>query len=232
MLVIIFLLVISWLIIWLFEKGNIRVLGFYPSKKRITGFVLFFMVTALCCSSGFFMRMIFAGQHWAINTKLTATLLLTSTWWVTKSVLTEELIFRGVLLYILIKKLGHTRAIFISAAVCGIYHWFFLGVIGDPVQMLIIFFVTGIPALVYAYAYSKTFSLFYPIAIHLGWNAINGVIFSDGVLSNQVFTPILPVPELQVGSVVYYGIVFIPMVSAILINYFILRRLKQVMFVT
>ena len=220
-------LLISWLIIWLFEKGDLSFLGFYPTKKRLIGFALFITVTALCCSSDFFMRMLFAKQEWALNPKLTANLVLTGIWWNIKSVLFEELIFRGVLFYILIKKLGHTKAIIISAIAFGIYHWFSHEVIGNPIQMLITFIITGTMGLVYAYSYSKTFSLYYPIAIHLGWNLTSSVIFSKSILGNQLFTQVQPVPEVQVGYFIYFCIAFIPLLSAILINYFMVRRLKQ-----
>ena len=220
-------LLISWLIIWLFEKGNLNVLGFYPTKKRLLGFALFFMVTALCCSSDFFMRMLFAKQQWQLNPKLTANLILTGVWWNIKSVLFEELIFRGVLLYILIKKLGQAKGIIISAIAFGIYHWFSHGVIGNPVQMAITFFITGIMGLVYAYGYAKTFSLYVPSAIHLGWNLTTSVIFSNSIIGDQLFTQVKPVPEVQVGYFIYFCILLIPMLSALLINFFMLKRQKQ-----
>jgi len=154
MLGIIVQLLISWLIIWLFEKGNLNLFEFYPTKKRLTGFTIFFIVTALCCSSDFFMRMLFAKQQWELNPKLTTNLIVTGIWWNVKSVLFEELIFRSVLFYMLIKKLGHTKAILISAITFGMYHWFSHEVIGDIVQMLITFIITGTIGLVYAYSYS------------------------------------------------------------------------------
>jgi uncharacterized protein len=227
MLGIIVQLLISWLIIWLFEKGNLGFLGFYPTRKRLFGFALFFIVTALCCSSDFFMRMLFAQQQWELNPKLTASTILTGTWWNIKSVLFEELIFRGVLFYILIKKLGHTKAIIISATAFGIYHWFSQGSFGNPVQMLITFVITGTMGLVYAYGYSKTFSLYIPIAIHLGWNLTSSVVFSQGNIGNQLFTPVQPVPEVQVGYFIFFCIKFVPLLSAIFINYFMLKRIQQ-----
>ena len=220
-------LLISWLILWLYEKGNLSVFGFYPTKKRLVGFAVFFIITAICCSSDFFMRMLFAKQRWELNPKLNANLVLTGIWWNVKSVLFEELIFRGVLFYILIKKSGHTKAIIISAIVFGIYHWFSHVVIGNPTQMLITFIITGTMGLVYAYAYSKTFSLYYPIAIHLGWNVTSSVIFSNSILGNQLFTQVQPVPEVQVGYFIYFCIAFIPLLSAMLINYFMLKRMPQ-----
>ena len=220
-------LLISWLIIWLFEKGNLNVLGFYPTKKRVLGFALFFIVTALCCSSDFFMRMLFARQQWQFNPGLTANLILTGIWWNIKSVLFEELIFRGVLLYILIKKLGQVKGIIISAIAFGIYHWFTHGVFGNATQMAITFFITGTMGLVYAYGYAKTFSLYVPVAIHLGWNLTTSVIFSNSIIGDQLLTQVKPVPEVQVGYFIYFCIVFLPMLSTLLINFFMLKRQKQ-----
>jgi hypothetical protein len=227
MLGIIIQLLISWLVIWLFEKGNLGFLGLYPTKKRLIGFALFFMVTAICCASDFFMRILFAQEQWELNPKLTANTILTGTWWNIKSVLFEELIFRGVLFYILIKKLGHTKAILISATAFGIYHWFSQGSLGNPVQMAVTFVVTGTMGLVYAYGYSKTFSLYIPVAMHLGWNLTSSVVFSQGNIGNQLFTPVLPVPVVQVGYFIFFCITFLPLLSAIGINFFMLKRMHQ-----
>lgn len=220
-------LIISWIIIWFFEKNNLQVLGFYPSKKRLAGFGLFFTITALLCASEYLMRLLFADQHWVLNPAWSARLIFEGIWWNIKSVLFEELIFRGVLFYILIKKLGANKAIIISSIAFGIYHWFSYGIIGNPVQMLISFLATGSMGLIFAYAYSKTFSMLYPIAIHLGWNITGSVIFSNGNIGAQLLTPVPPAPQLQVSYFMYSCIVFVPMISAILINFFILKRIKQ-----
>jgi membrane protease YdiL (CAAX protease family) len=172
--------------------------------------------------------MLFAKQQWELNPKLTANTILSGVWWNIKSVLFEELIFRGVLFYILIKKLGNTKAIIISAVAFGIYHWFSQGSFGNPVQMVITFVITGTMGLVYAYGYSKNFSLYIPIAIHLGWNLTSSVVFSQGNIGNQLFTPVQPVSEVQVGYFIFFCITFIPLLSAILINFFMLKRMKQV----
>ncbi|MCX6210075.1 MAG: CPBP family intramembrane metalloprotease, partial [Bacteroidetes bacterium] len=159
---------LSWLIVWLFEKGNLSFLGFYPTKRRLFDFILFFLITAICCSTGFFSRMYFAKEQWQINPSLTISLILEAIWWNIKSVLFEELIFRGVIFYILIRKIGALKAIIISSIAFGIYHWFSYEVIGNPTQMAITFATTGVMGLMYAYGYAKTFSLYIPCAIHLG----------------------------------------------------------------
>ena len=74
-------LVLSWIIVWFFEKGNLSFLGFFPSRKRLRDFALFFLITALCCSSGFFLRMYFGKEQWEINPALNAGLVFEGTWW-------------------------------------------------------------------------------------------------------------------------------------------------------
>src|SRR5690606_4636588 len=135
-------LAISWLLAWLFVKKGLEVLGFYPTRKRLVQFVLFFIITALCCASGFIMKMVLAQLAWIINPALSFKLVLEGVWWNIKSVLFEELIFRGVILYILIRKIGAIKAIIISAIAFGIYHWFSMNAFGNITQMTFLFFIT------------------------------------------------------------------------------------------
>jgi len=228
MLGIIVQLALSWLIIWLFEKNDLRVLGLFPSKRRLLDFVLFFFITAACCASGFFLKMYFFNQQWIINPKISFALIAEGVWWNIKSVAFEELIFRGVLLYILIKKLGPTKAIIISAIAFGIYHWFSFGIIGNAVEMIYVFIITGIMGLVYAYGYAKSFSLYIPAAIHLGWNMTQGVVFSDSILGDQLFVPADKTISTNTDSYfIFFTILLVPVISAWVINYILLKRRKQ-----
>ena len=77
-------------------------------------------------------------------------------WWNIKSVLYEELIFRGVLFYILIKKLGALKALIISSVAFGIYHWFTYEILGNVPAMIYVFFFTGVVGMLYGYGYIKT----------------------------------------------------------------------------
>lgn len=228
MLGIIVQLALSWLIIWLVERKGLGVLGFYPTKKRLTDFTVFFLVTAACCASDFIMRMLLAEQRWVLNQNLSFRLLLEGVWWNVKSVLFEELIFRGVLLYILIKRMGMWWGIIISSVAFGVYHWFSHETFGDPVPMLITFLTTGLMGIVYAYGYAKTFSLYIPIAIHLGWNLTRSVIFSETVIGDQLLVQVKPVPQVQVSYFVYSIVVFLPMLSALVINFLLLKKKKHV----
>jgi len=220
-------LILSWLIIHFVEKKDLGVLGFMPTRKRLSGFTLFFLLTALCCAGGFFLRMYFAQERWMINPRLSAMDLLNGTWWNIKSVLFEELIFRGVLLYILIKRTGMITGIILSSIAFGIYHWFSHGVIGNPVQMAITFVTTGLMGAVYAYGYARSGSILIPSAIHLGWNLTMSVVFSSGNIGEQLFVQVKPAPQVTVSYLVYFIIIILPMLSAMVLNFLFLRRIQK-----
>lgn len=220
-------LAISWLIIWLYEKGNLSFMGLMPTKKRLLNFLLFFFVTIACATSGFLLRMLMAKQSWVLNPDLSFNLILNGIWFVIKSVLFEELIFRGVLLYILIRKLGAVKAIIISAIAFGIYHWFSHELWGNPAQMAIEFFITGAMGLVLAYGYAKTFSLYIPIAIHLGWNLVQMVIFSGDTIGQQIFIRQEQETEVVLSYFSFFIIILFPLLSCLLINAWLIRKQKQ-----
>jgi len=221
-------LALSWLILWLFQKKNLRVLGFYPAQKRLAYFALLFVITALFCASGFFMKMLFAKQQWTLNPALTVQLVWEGIWWNLKSVLFEELIFRGAIFYVLLKRIGQGKAILVSAIGFGIYHWFSFGILGNPAQMVIVFFVTGSMGLLLAYGYAKSLSLLIPIAIHFGWNYTQQAIFSSGPIGKQLFIPAIPHAAMNVSYFVFFSILLLPMISMLLINYWIIRNMEQV----
>lgn len=220
-------LAVSWLIIWLVERKNLSVLGFHITRQHLVDFILFFFVTASICALAFLLKMYFGNLQWQVNPHLSAQLILSGIWWNIKSVLFEELIFRGVLFYILLKKLGNVKAIIISAAAFGIYHWFSFGVFGNPVQMAITFLITGAMGLVLAYGYAKTYSLYIPIGIHLGWNLTQIFIFSQGPIGNGIFIPANSEQFRTNSYFIFFLVSFLPLLLALFTNYMMIRKRKQ-----
>jgi len=220
-------LAVSWLIVWLYEKGDLSCLGFMPTKKRVKDFALFFLVTAAFAVSGFLLQMIIAKQHWILNPNLNAGVILNGIWFTIKSVLFEELIFRGVLLYILIRKIGAAWAIIISAVAFGIYHWFSHELWGNPMQMAVEFLTSGAMGLVLAYAYSKTFSLYIPVAIHLGWNLVQMVVFSGNTIGGQLFVAIQPQLVVTISYFSYFAMLLFPLVGCLLTNAWLVKRFAR-----
>lgn len=220
-------LAISWLVLWWFDRSNLSPLGLMPNRRRVLDFFLFFLVSATFCASGFGLKMLIAKQQWTLNPAATGLGLLDGARWTLVSVLFEELIFRGALFYVLIKRLGAARATWISAAAFGMYHWFSQGSWGNPGAMIVTFVITGAMGLVLAYGYVKTNSLYVPIAIHLGWNLVQQNVFSVGPIGNHLFIDILPRPEVTVSYAAFWFMQLFSLVGVLVGNYVLLRMKNQ-----
>jgi membrane protease YdiL (CAAX protease family) len=177
---------ISWLLLYLIEKKNILALRLLPKTKRLKQFSTGFLITAMLCVLVQYLESYLKSSTWILNENLTSGIALKSFWWDFKSVLTEELIFRGALLYILIEKIGSRKSILISAIAFGIYHWFSYGVLGNLMAMILVFIGTGLMGYAWAWAFSKTKSMMLPFGLHLGWNFIYNTVFSKGPLGKLV----------------------------------------------
>lgn len=227
MLGILVLLAISWLLIWLFEKGNLSVLGFIPPAGIVKLALLLFLLTAICCASGYLLKIYFHIDLFQLNENISPGLFFKGIWNNLKSVLTEELLCRGVGLYILVKKLGSLRGILISSVIFGMLHWFDSGVWGNIPQMIMLFGFTFFMGLILAYSYVKTGSILVPIAIHLGWNLTQNFIFSDGPFEAPLLVRVHAPAEVTVSYFMYFIIVFFPELSAIILNYLVLRKFPK-----
>lgn len=228
MLQIIALFAISWLIVWLFHKHNLSVLGLMPTKDRLKLCFYVFIITAICCSTAFILKMVFAKEQYTINANLTASLIFSELWNNIRGVLTEELLCRGVVLYILIKKLGSKWAIIISSLFFALLHWLNNGVFGNALQMSIVFLFTFCMGLLLAFSYAKTFSILIPFAIHLGWNLTQNFIFPDKPEGNHVFILAAQPPVVTVSYFAYFVMLLFPKISAIAFDYLIIRSQKQI----
>ncbi|MGN7867177.1 lysostaphin resistance A-like protein [Chryseobacterium sp. 22458] len=180
-------LIISWLLLRFIAKKDLSVLGLKPDSTRLIHWSAGLILAAAVCSLYHIMTTAFISNSWILNKQFTLSAALTGLWWVLKSVLFEELLFRGALLYLAIEKWGNTKACIFSAACFGIYHWFSYNAFGNPFQMGIIFVMTAIFGWMLAESFAKTKSLYLPIGLHLGWNLFNIVIFSNGPLGKQLF---------------------------------------------
>jgi membrane protease YdiL (CAAX protease family) len=179
-------LIVSWGLLWLFERSHLGPLGLEPTLVRVEQFLFGLVVSALVASLGLFAVTIITASTVSINPDFTLYTFLKSSWWMLKSVLTEELLFRGALLYIAIRFLGTHRGCMLSAVAFGIYHWFSYNIFGNPVQMIYIFLLTGLAGVMFAYAFAYSRGMYLPIGLHLGWNLVTVVVFSQGPLGDQL----------------------------------------------
>ena len=88
--------------------------------------------------------------------------------------------------------------------------------------------VTGAMGLVLAYGYAKTWSLYIPIAIHLGWNVVQQSVFSNGPIGKQLFVEVMPRPVITISAFSLYFMQLFALVSVLVVNYLLLRWKKQV----
>ncbi len=228
MLQIIGLLAISWGFIWLFEKKDLSVLGLTPTRNRLKYFLLLFSVSALISALGFFLRMYFAKEEYIIAQSLSAKSMLVEIYYQFRTVLTEELLCRGALLYILIKKAGQTKAIIISSIIFAVLHWINAGIWGNLIQMFVVFIFTLTMGLLLAYAYAKTFSILIPFAIHFGWNLTQNYIFPDTAMGNHIFTLVTPPPTVTISYFAFFTMLFLPKIAVVLVDYWIVKKHKQI----
>ncbi|WP_424964005.1 lysostaphin resistance A-like protein [Ekhidna sp.] len=177
---------LSWVILRFFTKQNLNVLGLVPARKSLAEFGLGLLMAATMSLLYYQLTAIASGSYWMLNESYSFKIFIQSLWYVTKSVLFEEFLFRGALLYILILRLGGLKACWISAIAFGVYHWFSYGIIGNLQPMIFVFLLTGTWGLMFAYAYAKTGSMLLPIALHLGWNVVNLIVFSQGNIGDQL----------------------------------------------
>lgn len=213
----------SWLLLFLIEKENILVLGFLPISKRLKQFLTGFIIAGILCTFVQYLEAYLKSSSWVLNEKITRKIILESFWWDIKSVLTEELIFRGALLYILIQKIGTKKSILISAIAFGAYHWFSYGVLGNIMAMILVFTGTGLMGYAWAWAFSKTKSIMLPFGLHLGWNFIYNTIFSKGPLGELVLIAQGGKELTDGASLLNFvsGLVIVPALILVYVRYFV-----------
>ena len=218
---------LSWMLLRLIEQKDLSVLGYCPVPKRIIQFIIGVIFAGTLCAVIQIVDSWLTHLSWRINTELSYRLIVESIWWNLKSILFEEFIFRGALLYIAIQRLGARNGIILSALSFGIYHWFSYGVIGNPVAMAIVFATTMLFGLVWAYSFSATESMALPVGLHLGWNYTFNSVFSKGPLGNQLFIPIKNENYSQLSGMAGLLSFLLPMVIVAMLSYGLARWLSE-----
>ncbi|MBL7900695.1 MAG: CPBP family intramembrane metalloprotease [Bacteroidia bacterium] len=222
------LILISWLIIWWFTKAKVSVLGLSPTSERLKYFTILFTSSVLLSATTFILRIYLLEERYTITRGLTLNSVLVETWYQFRTVMTEELICRGAFLYVLIKKIGQTKAILITSVLFAVLHWLNAGVWGNEVQMAIVFAFTFAMGLLLAFAYAKTFSLLIPFAIHFGWNLTQNYIFPDTATGHHIFILATPPPEVTISYLAFFTLLLFPKIAVLVVNYFILKNHRQV----
>lgn len=181
------IIVISWLLLYFIEKKNLDVLGIVPNANRISQFLIGFFVITTIVLINIYIETIVLKIEWEQKTINYYTIFNAFVYHI-KSALTEDLVFRGAILYILISRLGAKWAIFISAFSFGIYHVFSYGMLGERIiPILYVIIVTGFVGYVWAYSFYKTKSIMLALGFHLGVNLINSFFFESQPYGELIF---------------------------------------------
>lgn len=177
----------SWLLLHFIQNANLSVLGFWPAKKALIQFFKGFGVIIVIRFIFILLESEIRAFEWTLNSDFQKRTTLDAFWYHLKSALTEELIYRGALLYILIERIGAKRALWITALIFGVYHWFSYEIFGNGIiALLFVLIVTGYTGYVWSYTYYKTGSLAMPLGFHLGSN-----FFLSLYLPNQPYGEIM-----------------------------------------
>lgn len=168
---IVVILGISWLLLHFIERKNLSAFGLMPLKKSSVQFLYGLLTVLLIRLIVLGLESKFKGFEFTTNPDIKFNMILSSFCYHFKSALTEELIYRGALLIILIYRIGPKKAIWVSSVIFGVYHWFSYGLFGEGlVPMIYIFLITGAAGLVWSYCYVKTKSIALALGFHLGAN--------------------------------------------------------------
>lgn len=222
------LLAVSWLLIWMFEKKHLSVLGLLPTKRLLLLGGILLVVSLFIAASAFLLRMYIVQEHYVLNPSTSLRSVLLNTGYQFRTVFTEELLCRGALLYILLQRFGSKRAILTTSLIFAALHWMNAGVWGDWIQLLLVFLFTFVMGLLLAYAYVRTGSLWMPLAIHLGWNWVQNYAFPGTAPGAHLFILSAPPPSVTISYLAFFTMLLLPKVLIIGVNYWMLNRHPQV----
>lgn len=189
MLGILIILILSFVFIFLYDRKISDAIGIIPYPKRILQFI-----TGLLFVS--FVQLVIIGLEtwiksieWKLNHPINYQLIYSAIRYHIISALTEDLVFRGALLYIFIKQFGMQIALIFSGIAFGIYHWFSYDMFGAGIIPIVyVFITTGLIGYVWAYTFAKTKSIMMPLGFHFGWNIISAFFLKVQPFGQMIFT--------------------------------------------
>lgn len=182
------IIIVSWVLLHFIEKESILVLGIVPNQKRIIQFLIGMLFMMLINLLVIYIESLVLNVDWELKSDIKYTLIFESFIYHLRSALTEDLVFRGAILYILISKVGTKKAILISALVFGIYHVFSYGMTGNKIIPIVyVVLITGFTGYVWAYAFYKTKSIMLALGFHLGHNLLMTLFYESAPFGELIF---------------------------------------------
>ena len=221
-------LLISWLLLHLINQEKLFVLGIIPPKKSF-----YYLLIGLLLPFSFLFILYFSiswivGNPYVLNAHYTLRQFSNGFWFVLKGVVYEELLFRGVLLYLIFKKWGVRPGLILSALCFGIYHWFSYGVLGQPVQMLIVLVSTGVMGFLFAFAFHRSGTIWLPAVLHFGYNFTAMILFSsEKQIGAQLFVKSFSRDPVRPEGILPLILVFLYYTGFPILCFLFLRKVKR-----
>lgn len=182
------IIVVSWVLLYFIEKKNIEALGIVPTGKRIIQFVIGVVFIMLVTLLNIYVETLVLKVDWEMQSSINYQSIFDAFVYHIRSALTEDLVFRGAILYILISRLGAKWGILISALCFGVYHVFSYGMIeAGIIQILYVILITGFTGYVWAYSFYRTKSIMLALGFHLGVNLMNTFFFESQPYGELIF---------------------------------------------
>lgn len=184
------IIVVSWVLLYFIEKRSITALGITPLIKRLVQFLVGLALMSLIMLLSVYIETLIMKVEWSPRV-FDANTMGNALGYHLRSALTEDLVFRGALLFILIQRLGAKWAILISAFCFGLYHVFSYGIGSQEIVAIVyVIVITGFVGYVWAYAFDKTKSIALGLGLHVAANMIRVFFFESQPYGELLFSEV------------------------------------------
>lgn len=160
------------------EGKNLSELGLNLNFKNLGFTFLGFIIGGLFIIPLVYIIAFIKGYPVIFNHAFESSYVLKGLWLSFPTVMLEELAFRGICFKKTVEITNVAKANLIFASLFILSHWINGSAFGDPIAMTILL-ITGLGHMLYATAFLKSKTLYFPIGIHLGGNWVNYFVFSN-----------------------------------------------------
>lgn len=190
LIVIVAILLITWKA-YKNEGKDLSALGMNLKFKNIGFAFLGFVVGGLFIIPLVYIIAFIKGYPVVFNQAFESSYVLNGLWLLFPTVVLEELAFRGICFKKTVEITNVWKANLIFASLFILSHWLNGSAFGDPIAMTILL-ITGLGHVLYATAFLKSKTLYFPIGIHLGGNWVNYFVFSNFNPNDPIYGQLKP----------------------------------------
>jgi len=207
------LLTIATWILYRLDGKSLKALGLNITTRHFFFLILGLVIGVVALGFETFLRTIYTGEHWNINSSVNQLALWKTLYFILPSVVVQELMFRGYLFTKTIEVTNIVTANVIFSILFMLIHVLDKDALQNTGQL--IFLAVSIPVghLLFATALLKSKTLYFPIGLHWGNNWASFCLIGYGKNENVIF----PITNQQVFTswvpfiimLVIYNVVFL-----------------------